>query len=202
MQVTVTGFLLGQTDRRQRRDREYDTRNAVIIGSVFRRSHEQVLRNDFAIDLRYRCQHWTDPRGIAGSVDRRVRYALQVRGQAEPMSIAFDAGGIEVEIVNVRNAAGAVHDQARLHRLVHAAPVRVYPDTTSNRLDPVHAAIETDIDPDPPRLVENTFDQIAIELRQWPIIFVKDCHHCAGACGDVRLFERNIAAADKRDRVC
>ena len=101
----------GQTDARQRRQRKHHAGNRRVVGRRVR-AFQQVRRDDAAFVAGHRSERGTSGcRAITGSVDLRIRDALQVLVDLDARRRRTHASGLEVEFVEIGHPAGSMHDE-------------------------------------------------------------------------------------------
>ena len=111
--------------------------------------------------------------------------------------LALDARDVEIEIVDVRHAAGAVHGQVGLEAPLAAVLATAHDHAASRRVDAADLGVQLHPDAELARALDEQVHHIGVERLERSGGAVKDGDLGARARGDVGKLERDVATADK-----
>src|SRR2546422_7415834 len=157
-----SGLFL-QADRSQWRDSKNDTRDGEVVGLVTV-AFEQVRRDDPALVARHGGQRRaTTGGGIACRIDCLVRDALEVLVDLHASLVPFDAGGLEVQVLNFGHASCPVYDQVRFKDALCPADGSADRQPAAVFLDLLRLGIELAVNAQSSRPLDQLIDKVRIE---------------------------------------
>src|SRR5262249_40148863 len=113
--------------------------------------------------------------------------------------LAGHPADLQVEVVDLRHPTGAVDGYFRLDRAPLATRRHVDERAVAAFFDSLHMSLKVDLHSQIAGCVHQASHQVGIEALERPLPAVDDLHLRAGAGGDVRELEGNVATADEHD---
>src|SRR5260370_3700442 len=138
-------------------------------------------------------------RGMGGRGNGGVWDALEKFVDRHALLSACDSRLLQIEIVNLWNAARTVDNQIRfkcllslLHRSFHCKLIAIL-------LDGFHSSVHKNLHAQLTRVIHKLVHEVRIEVLERARPAMKNSNFRSGARCDVRDFERNITTANEND---
>src|SRR5215831_13464092 len=145
----------------------------------------------------FRGQRWPIRGRIAAGVHSRIGDALEELVHGDPTLLALHATGVEVEGVELGNAAGAVHGQIGFEALLHSLLDTAHDKPSPDGVDAANVDAELDLDPQLARASHEHVHEVGIEAFEGTRSAMEDGYLGAGACRHVSELERDVAPSDE-----
>src|SRR5215469_16620299 len=149
------GFRLKHADPGNWWDCESDARHPEIIRLLLV-AVQHICRDDLRIVAGDRCQQRPAFGSVAGGIDGLVGGALEEFVELELALVALHAGGRKIQCIEIRHAAGGMHDQVGLVTLVLVVRSGANRETSGILLDRLDPGSRLDIDADLARFRQRT----------------------------------------------
>src|SRR5215471_11091043 len=142
----LAGGILAEPDRGQWRDREHGGGDALVVRRALV-ALQQIGGEHADVVIGLRRQRRPVRGRIATGVDGRIRDALEELVDGNPALLSLHAAGVEVEGIELGNAAGPVHGQIGLEALLHALLGAAHDEPFPDCVDAPHVDAHLDLDP-------------------------------------------------------